>query len=254
MIFISDVDNTLIYSYKHKIPSPVLVEKISSNEQAFMTETSYQFFKDADWLNMVLITTRTLEQYMRVELPNKSKIKDVYLCNGAIRLHNGSVDQEWLHTSQKMAEYTAQALDKTEEQLHKYTSKVKIRRKENYMIVCSEVSQTMADTLKHASNGCDVLDICYTGSKLYFIPKFFSKGEAIRRMCRLPEYNDTPIIAAGDSPMDKSMLLEVDMCITPETLEGLGKLKRNVVIPSHINFTDGICTVLATVRNILDIA
>ena len=68
----TDLDNTLIYSYKHEIGGPkTCVEIYQGREISFMTETSHRLLgqhssKPRDLL--LPTTTTTLEQYHRIDL------------------------------------------------------------------------------------------------------------------------------------------------------------------------------------------
>ena len=68
----TDLDNTLIYSYKHEIGGPkTCVEIYQGREISFMTETSHRLLGQLCSKPGVLVvptTTRTLEQYQRIDL------------------------------------------------------------------------------------------------------------------------------------------------------------------------------------------
>lgn len=73
----TDLDNTLIYSYKHEIGGPkTCVEIYQGREISFMTETSHRLLGQLCSKPGVLVvptTTRTLEQY---ELPQTGNFKE----------------------------------------------------------------------------------------------------------------------------------------------------------------------------------
>ena len=105
-VLFSDLDNTLIYSHRHKIKQPiVLAEMLKGKEQSFMTEKTYLFFKNQNMFKTVAVTTRTYEQYSRLEnLTENINIKDAVVCNGAFLMHNGNEDKIWTEESLKISE------------------------------------------------------------------------------------------------------------------------------------------------------
>lgn len=69
-IFYSDLDNTLIYSYKHDIGSAKRCAEIyQGREISFMTETTGQLLTQIKDLALIVpVTTRTIEQYARIDM------------------------------------------------------------------------------------------------------------------------------------------------------------------------------------------
>ena len=84
----TDLDNTLIYSYKHEIGGPkTCVEIYQGREISFMTETSHRLLGQLCSKPGVLVvptTTRTLEQYQRINL-GIGVPEYALVCNGCIR-------------------------------------------------------------------------------------------------------------------------------------------------------------------------
>ena len=88
----TDLDNTLIYSYKHEIGGPkTCVEIYQGREISFMTETSHRLLGQLCSKPGVLVvptTTRTLEQYQRIDL-GIGVPEYALVCNGGVLLHQG---------------------------------------------------------------------------------------------------------------------------------------------------------------------
>ena len=91
----TDLDNTLIYSYKHEIGGPkTCVEIYQGREISFMTETSHRLLGQLCSKPGVLVvptTTRTLEQYQRIDL-GIGVPEYALVCNGGVLLHQGKED------------------------------------------------------------------------------------------------------------------------------------------------------------------
>ena len=91
--FISDLDNTMIFSYKKNIgENNIAVEKKGEKEISFMTSYSHNKLEilDRDY-NFIPLTTRSLEQYRRINFFKNKKIKIVLLANGGILLENDKI-------------------------------------------------------------------------------------------------------------------------------------------------------------------
>ena len=60
-----DLDNTLIYSYKHRVPGDSCVEWLDGQEQSFMTERTQALLRQLPAnVRLVPVTTRSKEPAM----------------------------------------------------------------------------------------------------------------------------------------------------------------------------------------------
>jgi len=94
IVFHTDLDNTLIYSYKHDIGSEKrCVEIYQGREISFVTQETYRLlYKFSEWKEQVLIvptTTRTVEQYARIDM-GVGCFRYALVCNGGVLLVNNS--------------------------------------------------------------------------------------------------------------------------------------------------------------------
>ena len=96
IVFNSDLDNTLIYSYKKDIGKNIrCVEVYQGREISFMTETSALLLEKINpKLIFVPTTTRTLEQYNRINL-GIGVPAFALVCNGGVLLESGVSSEEW---------------------------------------------------------------------------------------------------------------------------------------------------------------
>lgn len=78
-----DLDNTLIYSYKHDIGNDrINVETYQDREVSFLTGTTYENLKKLkEKLLIVPTSTRSIEQYRRIDLRIGS-LPYALVCNG----------------------------------------------------------------------------------------------------------------------------------------------------------------------------
>ena len=93
-LFLTDIDNTLIYSYKHAKDGDVCVENIHDKPQGYMPVYAYEnLARVGEAFEVVPITTRSAEQYNRISFP--LKIKHAVVANGGLLLCEGKVDEAW---------------------------------------------------------------------------------------------------------------------------------------------------------------
>lgn len=218
IIFCTDLDNTLIYSYKREIGrDKTCVEIYQNREISFMTDSSYQMLKQVkEKVLLVPTTTRTLEQYERIDL-GIGIPEYALVCNGGVLLVRGREDAKWYEESLKSVWDCQSELKKAEQYLQKDPNRsFEVRNiRKLFLFTKSEKPQESMKGLKRILN-LALVDVFCNGVKVYVVPKRLSKGEAVRRFReRLgAEY----VIAAGDSEFDVPMLKEADIAIMPEEL------------------------------------
>ena len=186
-IFNSDLDNTLIYSYKHDIGADKInVEIYEDREISFITNKTSKLLKDVvEKTIFVPTTTRTIEQYKRIDL-GIGIPKYALVCNGGILLKDGLEDNEWYMESLNMIKDSREELEKVVDELRQSLDRNKV-------------------------------DIFNNGAKVYIVPKKLNKGAAILRLKEKLGVEKT--IAAGDSEFDVSMIEKSDYGIAPKGLE-----------------------------------
>lgn len=230
--FISDLDNTMIFSYKKDIgENNIVVEKKGEKEISYMTGYSHNKLKilDEDY-NFIPLTTRSLEQYRRINFFENKKIKLALLANGGILLENDKIIENWYKESLSL---TMEALEEL-----KKAKKILVNRNEIYFKITfvdklfvftkSNSIDITLEILKKTLN-LNLVDISSQGEKLYIFPKKLNKGKSLERLKSF--YKFTEIIVAGDSELDIPMLERGDISIFPIKLEKrIEKTKRNYVI------------------------
>ncbi|MBE8948972.1 MAG: HAD hydrolase family protein, partial [Quinella sp. 3Q1] len=97
ILFACDLDNTLIYSYKHRRAEDICVEIYDGREQSFMSPRSLELLKKiAEKILFVPITTRSIEQYRRIFWAADFKPTVAVVANGAYIL-DGNNQKFFLH-------------------------------------------------------------------------------------------------------------------------------------------------------------
>ena len=206
--FFSDLDHTLIYSHRTPMDGPkVLVEMLHEKAQSYMTGFSFSFLRDADWLCLIPVTTRSQAQYERLTFPEAFRVKYTLVCNGGKLLIDGREDREWTETTLREAEDDLPDLERLSERLREL-SQQEVRRPEPYYhYIKAEMPEEICHTLRSEYEKDNLL-IEHDHSKVYLFPRKINKGEAVRRFSQ--RYGITFSAGAGDSSMDLPLLNEVD--------------------------------------------
>ena len=230
-IFCTDLDNTLIYSYKHDIGNKKRnVEIYQGREISFITEKTYEMLQKIkkDYL-IIPTSTRTIEQYERIDL-GIGKFPYALVCNGGILLVDGKQEEEWYQESRKLVKESRQELEKAMLGLEQdFRRKFELRFIEELFVFTKCISpEEVIQELKLQLN-TDVVDVFNNGEKVYVVPKNLSKGRAIKRLREKlkPQY----LIAAGDSEFDITMVEEADFGLVPNGFRKMFPIKkeRNVI-------------------------
>lgn len=218
IIFHSDIDNTLIYSYKHDIgPDKVGVEIYQDRTISFMTSKSYSLLKQvANKVVFVPTTTRTVEQYGRIDFgipcPDYALV-----CNGGILLEQGKENGKWYEDSLMLVENAAGELALAEKYLYEDKNRCFDVRNIRGLFLFTK-SERPLETLQGLKNILNLskVDVFHNGIKVYVIPKNMNKGKACMRLKE--KLKPECMIAAGDSEFDVPMLQIANIAIAPQKL------------------------------------
>ncbi|MBQ3692674.1 MAG: HAD hydrolase family protein [Clostridia bacterium] len=230
IIFNTDLDNTIIYSYKHDIGENKICAEIYQNREiSFITDKTAQLLKAVNSaVTLVPTTTRTLEQYNRINL-GFGVPEYALVCNGGVLLVNGEEDEEWYSESLKAVSGCREELSLAEKILERDVNRTlevrNIRRL--FIFTKSDKPLESVGTLKGILN-TDKVDVFNNGVKVYVVSKGLSKGIAVKRLKE--KLGADKIVAAGDSEFDLSMLSAADTAIAPKELSELAELPEHTVM------------------------
>ena len=229
IIFNVDMDNTVIYSYKHDIGNEKKCAEIyEGREISFITYKTQEMLREISENVLVIpTTTRTREQFERIDLGIGS-LKYYMVCNGGVLIVDGEEDEEWYKESQKLIEASYEELRKAVVLLEEDPNRSLDVRFLRELFVYTKSDKPL-ETMKMLEESLDtsVVDVMNNGVKIYVVPKNLSKGKAVERLKE--RLGATKVIAAGDSLFDISMLQIADIGIAPSELE-FEKIKDNQVI------------------------
>ncbi len=216
--FFSDLDNTLIFSYKHDIGEKKrCVEIYQGREVSYITERTYGLLTyAASRLLFVPVTTRTEEQYRRIDL-GVGVPSYALVCNGGVLLINGQEDAGWYRESVEMTADCQDELWKAAEILERDENRsLEVRNIRNlFLFTKSRCPKESVDRLKEELD-MNRMDVFRNGVKVYALPKSLNKGAALQRLRE--KVKPEQAIAAGDSAFDLPMLAEADVGIAPQIL------------------------------------
>ena len=216
-LFASDLDNTLVYSYKYRKENDVCVEYLDGNEQSFMTPRAIEMLSDVVGRSrLVPVTSRSIEQYQRIHLPGIPVPEYALTTNGAILLKNGEIDRAWQEESFRIIAPWVEEMQRMLPILDFIEEVLQYRIVDDMYLFAMCDNAPQAQKVKTILTDQTTLPVEITGRKVYFFPPSLTKGAALKRL-RQRISSDT-VIAAGDSPIDLSMLQEADIAILPQKI------------------------------------
>lgn len=229
MIICTDMDNTIIYSYKHDIgDKKISVEVYEGREISYISEKTYSLLQAVKSEMMIIPTsTRTEEQYKRIDL-KIGNIQYALVCNGGVLLINGKRDKEWYEESLRLIRESKVELEKAIMILDNDSRrKFELRFIDELFIFTKCVNpEDVVECLKEQLD-TRMVDVFNNGEKVYVVPSNLSKGKAIKRLRK--KIKPQCVIAAGDSEFDVTMVEEADYGLVPNGFTKIYKTEKDVI-------------------------
>lgn len=244
MIFASDLDRTLIYSKKFVSDREGirLIEKKDNEEISFMTEKAIEELKAlSEDMLFIPVTTRTIEQYKRIDILEYISPKYAIVSNGGNILVNGEVDEEWNRSIHEKIKKECLPLEDLLLKFNEIVSKDWLLRRRmadelfTYCIVDQE--KIPMEKLNSFIEWLELRNwkVSLQGRKLYFVPYCVCKWKALEHIKE--RENIDFIISAGDSLLDIPMLKSADIGIAPPHGE-IYKIYKETEETKNIIFTE----------------
>ena len=228
MIFCSDLDNTMIYSYRHDIrENKRCVEIYQGREISFMTEKSYELLEDlCKKVLFVPVTTRTEEQYHRIALGFLPEY--ALVCNGGVLLARGREEESWYRKSLELISDAGTELERAYRYLNEDEDRsFEVRNIRNlFLFTKSEKPLRTIERMRAVLNPA-LVTVFGNGVKVYVLPRELNKGTAVRRFRE--SMGAEQIVAAGDSGFDVPMLEEADRGLAPAELTAEYSMGEHVI-------------------------
>ena len=226
MIYASDLDRTLIYSLNaigvpRDTPGLVPAEIIDGRTVSYISQKALAMLKElAAKIVFMPVTTRTIAQYRRINLFQETIIPDYAVTsNGGNILVDGVVDQEWRAAVGRLVERGSASAEEAG-RLVRSVVRAEWITSERY---CDELFYTFVvhrdslplDEITRMADRLDGLGwkVSLQGRKLYVVPEAVNKSDAIIHVRRT--VRSEPMVASGDSLLDKSLLASADYAIAP---------------------------------------
>lgn len=214
ILFASDLDNTLLFSYRHRADTDLCVERLEGREQGFCTRKSLELLaRVRERTCFIPVTTRSVEQYRRIAWPPECAPRYAVTANGGVLLDGGAEDREWRARTEDLAAPWRGELLALQGRLPEAPILKRCRMVDGLYLfaACDDGESAQAGGRFFA--GRTSLDIAVSGRKVYFFPPPINKGEAVRRLRE--RFRPDRVICAGDSTIDVPMLRAADTAILP---------------------------------------
>ncbi len=240
IIFNTDLDNTIIYSYKHDIGSYKRCAEIyNGREISFITDRTYKLLKKAaEKVLIIPVTTRTVEQYNRIDL-GIGKSRYVLTCNGCVLLKDGREDNEWYKESLSLAASSKKQIDRAYKMLENDKNRIfEVRDIKGLFLFTKSSRPEVTVNILSQNLDLSLVDVLSNGIKVYVVPKKLDKGTAVKRLAA--KLDADTIIAAGDSRFDIPMLEYADYAIAPPELDYIKTKGELTVINKELLFSEGL--------------
>ena len=216
ILFASDLDNTLLFSHRHRQPGDRCVERLNGAEQSFFTQDTLDLLPQVvRRVHLLPITTRSVEQYLRIQWPEGTVPRWALTANGAVLLRDGEVDRAWYAASQALVRDHREALAAVLDHLTRQGGATSARCVEGVYVYAAYPDTPTAERAARDWCGGSALRAVVSGRKVYFFPPGIDKGTALRRA--VERFGLERVIAAGDSVIDVPMLRRADLALIPDT-------------------------------------
>lgn len=217
----SDLDGTLVFSSRHldSAADRVLVEYLHGKPQAWMTENSWRSIHDVRQnAHFVPVTTRTRDQYLRINLPG-GEPEYAIVANGGRIFHNGQTDTEWeaaVEDSSWGFSRVGAVVDTLRRHLDGQPWVGKVGSHDSIVYIVTRRGETAPEKLFSLANQV-AADNGYTahpqGRKTHLIPSHVTKEAAAAEVA--DRLGVTRTIASGDHQLDAGLMLWADEAIQP---------------------------------------
>ena len=201
-VLFSDLDGTLIFSAKRKKVGDIVIERKDGAEISCITERQAELLPEIR--NIIPVTTRSVEQYHRIEFPEGFAPEYALCDNGGTLLINGESDGPWLERTAKIVAEAMEEIARFRALLDRDPDRrFEVRFVDGFFLFTKSVNPNLTLARLGVGERCE----CYaTGEKVYVVPKLLNKGDAVRGLAERLGISRKNIFCAGDSLMDVPML------------------------------------------------
>ncbi|TDC69184.1 HAD family hydrolase [Streptomyces hainanensis] len=220
----SDLDRTLIYSAAalaldvpdHEAPRLLCVETYQARPQSFLTEAAAALLVELagdPGVVFVPTTTRTREQYLRINFPGPSA-RYAICANGGHLLVDGETDHDWHASVRRALAADCASLDEVKDHLRRSADPAWLLKERDaealfaYLVVDRALlpeawPKELAEWAEPRG-----WSVSLQGRKLYAVPRPLTKSAAVAEVVR--RTGADRVLSAGDSLLDADLLLAAD--------------------------------------------
>lgn len=226
LVLFSDLDGTLIFSAKRKQVGDIVIEQKDGVPISCITARQAELFPRLQ--NVIPVTTRSVEQYRRIDFAKFGFAPEYALCgNGGTLLVNGVPDAEWSDWSRGIFSECADELSRFRERLERDPRRSFEVRLVDGLFLFTKSSEP-PETLR-ALGESKMCECFFTGEKVYVVPKKLNKGAAVKRLAE--RLGLSSFAAAGDSLMDVSMLNTASIALFTEDISEAVTATERLALP-----------------------
>lgn len=221
ILFASDLDNTLIHSYKKADSNDICVEYKDEKALSYMTPYAYKLLEKLNnRMDIVFapLTTRSSEQYERIKLFKDTVPELALSANGGILYENGKKSQNWFNESKDLISDCYSEFEKGMDYFRDddYVC-FEIRLVDELFVFTRSSAPLTTKIVLESILDLSKVGVYNVGEKMYIFPNILTKGRAVRRLKE--NFSFEEVICAGDSEFDISMLNTADCALCPEQLK-----------------------------------
>ena len=238
ILFATDLDNTLLFSHRHRQAGDRCVERLNGAEQGFFTQKTVDLLPQvARRVRLLPITTRSIQQYQRLRWPEGAFPQEALAANGAVLLRDGAIDRDWYDQSWELAQAHQGALRDLLERVSAREDVTSARIVENMYAYAACADAAAAERCAAGWEHDAPFQMEVSGRKVYWFPPGIDKGTALRRA--IERYRPEQVLCAGDSVIDVPMLRLADLAMIPDrTLLPALPAERTLVCGEDVRFPD----------------
>lgn len=243
MIFATDLDRTIIFSKRflsNNTTNVLNIEKKNEKEISYMTNTSVKILKELINTNKIIlipITARSKNEYDRIHLLNDLNLKYVIVNNGGSIFIDGKEDINW----KKYIKSKVKKLKLSHgEILNKFLNTFGFKPIQKFKLIDNLVwvivlkEPLYKNKLNNFSEYAKKNNwrISYNGRKIYILPSFINKWDALKYL-RDNYLKNKKIISSGDSDLDLDMIINSDFGIVPKHGDIVKYIPNNIKVTKN---------------------
>lgn len=226
LIYASDLDQTLIFSRRSMaVPEETLgisvVETHGGRTISFMSDAATAALKAlSERIMFVPVTTRTMEQYRRIELFQQHIVPHYAIAsNGGNVLVQGEADEHWRRIVLDRMQRTACSQEEARRLFAPIVSEDWVKEErlcdELFYVYFVERDRIPMEAVQERAKALAALgwELSVQGRKVYIVPSAVNKRDAVAYVRQ--RHPEAQLIASGDSLLDRSLLESADYAIAP---------------------------------------